>query len=253
MNLYFNINLGNNYKNNSQKIRVLTENWISDNLYCPKCGNLKIEKFPNNTPVADFFCTKCYNQYELKSKNGINSTIIVDGAYDTMIERITSNSNPDFLFLTYTENKVNNLSLIPKHFFTPEIIIKRSPLSKNAKRAGWIGCNIDCKKIPIQGYIPIIKNGVILDKNDVVKSVIKAEGLKKDKLENRGWLFDVLNCVNAINGMIFQLEDIYKFESFLSYKYPKNNNIKAKIRQQLQFLRDKGYIKFLGNGFYSKI
>lgn len=52
--------------------------------------------------------------------------------------------------------------------------------------------------------------------------------------------------------MIFQLEDIYKFESFLSYKYPKNNNIKAKIRQQLQFLRDKGYIKFLGNGFYSK-
>lgn len=161
MNLEFNINLGKHYKNNSQKIRVLTETWVVENLYCPKCGNLKIEKFPNNTPVGDFFCSKCNNQYELKSKNGINSTIIADGAYDTMIERITSNSNPDFLFLTYTENKVNNLSLIPKYFFTPEIIIKRSPLSENARRAGWIGCNIDCKKIPVQGYIPIIKNGLI--------------------------------------------------------------------------------------------
>jgi type II restriction enzyme len=35
-------------------------------------------------------------------------------------------------------------------------------------------------------------------------------------------------------------------------KYPNNNNIQAKIRQQLQILRDKGYLKFTGRGKYEK-
>ncbi len=32
--------------------------------------------------------------------------------------------------------------------------------------------------------------------------------------------------------------------------HSENKNIKPKIRQQLQFLRDKGYLEFLGNGVY---
>ena len=31
-----------------------------------------------------------------------------------------------------------------------------------------------------------------------------------------------------------------------------NNNIRAKIRQQLQFLKDRGFIEFLGDGKYKK-
>ncbi|MGN1347846.1 MAG: hypothetical protein ACI4VI_02775 [Acutalibacteraceae bacterium] len=46
---------------------------------------------------------------------------------------------------------------------------------------------------------------------------------------------------------------MYSFESELKIKHPKNNNIKPKIRQQLQFLRDRGFIEFLGNGKYEKI
>ncbi|MFH0834112.1 MAG: hypothetical protein V2A63_01845 [Patescibacteria group bacterium] len=41
----------------------------------------------------------------------------------------------------------------------------------------------------------------------------------------------------------FTLEDIYRSEKTLSKKYPRH--IKDKIRQQLQFLRDKNYINFL--------
>jgi type II restriction enzyme len=33
-------------------------------------------------------------------------------------------------------------------------------------------------------------------------------------------------------------------------KHPSNNNVKAKIRQQLQFLRDKGVLDFVGRGQY---
>ena len=50
----------------------------------------------------------------------------------------------------------------------------------------------------------------------------------------------------------FTLADIYNFTTILKEKHPDNNNIEAKIRQQLQVLRDKGYLKFEGKGKYIK-
>ncbi len=63
---------------------------------------------------------------------------------------------------------------------------------------------------------------------------------------------DVLNCVNKIEGRDFNLEQMYKFQDALAKKYPNNNHIKDKIRQQLQILRDKGIIEFRGRGNYRK-
>lgn len=60
----------------------------------------------------------------------------MDGAYATMIERITSLRNPNFFFLTYADNRVNNFLLVPNTFFVPKIIEKRKPLAATAKRAG---------------------------------------------------------------------------------------------------------------------
>ena len=51
----------------------------------------------------------------------------------------------------------------------------------------------------------------------------------------------------------FTLDEIYKFEQKLKIKYPNNNFIKDKIRQQLQLLRDKGIIEFVGRGNYKKV
>ena len=64
---------------------------------------------------------------------------------------------------------------------------------------------------------------------------------------------DVLICVNQITSQIFTLSDIYAFKNLLALKHPQNNNIKPKIRQQLQFLRDKGFLEFLGDGRYKKV
>ena len=36
----------------------------------------------------------------------------------------------------------------------------------------------------------------------------------------------------------------------LQAKHPENHNVKAKIRQQLQFLQDRGVVRFLGRGRY---
>ena len=72
-------------------------------------------------------------------------------------------------------------------------------------------------------------------------------------MKARGWLMDVLNCVNSIPTDNFSLSAVYTFVDFLSVKHPQNNNIQAKIRQQLQILRDLGFIEFLGKGQYRKL
>lgn len=64
---------------------------------------------------------------------------------------------------------------------------------------------------------------------------------------------DVLNCVNAIPYDTFTLSDVYRFEAQLQQLHPNNSNTKPKIRQQLQLLRDKGVLVFLGNGQYKKV
>jgi type II restriction enzyme len=48
----------------------------------------------------------------------------------------------------------------------------------------------------------------------------------------------------------FTLEDVYAFEPRLRAAYPNNNNIRPKIRQQLQVLRDNGYLEFRDRGLY---
>ena len=151
------------------------------------------------------------------------------------------------------ENRVRDLVLIPKHFFVPDIIEARSPLPPTARRAGWVGCNILIEKIPQQGRIDIIKNGLLIPVADVVTRVNKSDLLAVHNLSARGWLMDVLTCVNKMPSDVFSLADIYRFVPLLSSKHPQNNNVEAKIRQQLQFLRDKGYIEFLGKGVYRKL
>ena len=210
MNLYFNINLAEGYKSNTQIARRLTEDWVLNNSYCPSCGEISLNEFENNRPVADFYCKKCNEEFELKSKGGKLSSTITDGAYNTMIERINSNNNPNFFFLTYTkELKVNDFLIIPKQFFTPEIIIKRKPLSENAKRAGWIGCNIDIKRIADTGKVFLVKNSKIIEQ-DLVKEQFNKTLFLREKSDNaKGWVLDVMNCVDLVRNETFTLDEIY--------------------------------------------
>jgi len=256
MNLAFNTHKAIEYTSKSQIARVLTEDWVKTNSYCPNCGEIRLNEFENNKPVADFYCSTCSEQFELKSKNAIKvGNKIVDGAYLTMIKRINSDENPNFFFLTYDKTKweVNNFLIIPKHYFTSEIIIKRKALSKTARRSGWVGCNIDITKVPENGRIFLVKNSEIIPKEKVQSKWKGTEFLRTKKGESKGWILDIMNCVDAIQKETFTLKEMYAFEETLKLKYPNNNFIKDKIRQQLQFLRDKGLIEFKNRGTYKKI
>lgn len=254
MNLLFNTKLAEGYTSNSQIARVLTEHWVHENSYCPCCGEVPLAEFENNKPVADFYCKRCSEQFELKSKNGKLTNTIADGAYDTMIDRINSNQNPNFFFLTYSKNwSVDNFLIIPKQFFTTDIIIKRKPLSETARRAGWVGCNIDISSVAEAGRVFLVKNSKLIDKNIVESSFKKTLFLREKSSESKGWILDLMSCVDAIQADAFSLDDVYRFEGKLKLKYPNNNFIKDKIRQQLQILRDKGLIEFTTRGNYRKV
>jgi len=79
--------------------------------------------------------------------------------------------------------------------------------------------------------------------------------MSKGNIEAKGWLLDVLLCFEKINKQDFSLDDVYAFTGTLKAKHPANHNVHAKARsvQQLQFLRDKGVVRFLGRGRYRKV
>ena len=58
------------YDSGSQQARVWTERWVADWMFCPNCGAARLSQFPANSPLADFFCPECSDQYEVKAKNG---------------------------------------------------------------------------------------------------------------------------------------------------------------------------------------
>lgn len=254
MDLHFDKSVALNYNSASQRIRIMSERWLTQNLFCPCCGNVHIDKLPNNSPVADAHCENCGEVFELKSKKNSIGAKIMNGAYHTMIERITGNLNPQLFVMQYSASlSVTDLTFVPKFFFTPDIIEKRKPLSANARRAGWVGCNILYQKIPAQGKIDIVRGGKEIEVKKVLRYYDKVKRLQTNNLNLRGWMMDVLSYVNNTKSETFTLKEIYKYADVLGAKHNQNNNVEAKIRQQLQFLRDKGFIEFVGRGVYRKV
>lgn len=46
--------------------------------------------------------------------------------------------------------------------------------------------------------------------------------------------------------------DVYAHEAALAALYPGNNNVRPKVRQQLQVLRDRGWLEFNGRRVYGR-
>lgn len=243
------------YKSKSQLVRVISENWFRDNMFCPFCTSEKINFYDNNHPVADFFCDFCGEEFQLKSKKQKLGNIILDGEYNKMMNAIYSNSAPNFFFMSYGScfDCIRDLLIVSKEFILPGIIRKRSPLSNSARRAGWTGCSIILKNIPDAGKVYVIKDKNVVDMQEVKEMVKRISFYRKIRdIESRGWIVDIMNVLTQIRKQVFNLKDVYAYVPYLKNLHPNNNNVEAKIRQQLQILRDNKIIEFLGNGVYKK-
>lgn len=240
------------FESPSQNARIWTEGWVARQLYCPNCGALRLESQPNNNKVGDFYCAACAEEYELKSQKGRFGARVVDGAYTAMCERLEANNNPNLLLMNYDLGRlaVTDLIVVPKQFFVREVIQQRPPLASTARRAGWVGCNILLNQIPETGKLFIVRDGEPLSKSSVLEQWRRTLFLRDQAVDARGWLIEVMKCVERLGRSEFTLDDVYGFEDALSQLYPGNQHVRPKIRQQLQVLRDQGYLEFLTRGRY---
>lgn len=253
MNLNLNLALGDQYKSETQKVRVISEAWTERNAFCCSCGGTLIRD-QNNARVLDFTCVRCQSEFELKSTRGKFSKKLPDGAFNAMIERLSDASSPNFFFLAYDfqSYRVTNFFAVPTYFLDETVIEKRKPLGPHARRAGWVGCNIFMNRIPEAGKVFYVKNSEIIQRSSVIESWKRTAFLQREtNLEARGWALEILRNIQSLNMREFTLQKMYEFEVQLKRRFPRNNFIRAKIRQQLQVLRDAGLIVFEGRGRYT--
>ncbi len=140
--------------------------------------------------------------------------------------------------------------MVPSFFFTSAAIEKRKPLAPTARRAGWIGCNILLNEIADIGKISVVSNGQPAEASLVRHQYAIVRPLADLNVGFRGWTLDVLRLVRKLGQKYFSIKDAYQFVPELSELYPKNRNVHPKIRQQLQVLRDLGFVRFLSRGKY---
>ena len=252
MNLQLPIEGLDRYKSASQRARIGTEAWGALNFFCPVCKSPRLDIASQNTAAVDYLCPKCDSPFQLKSQSRPFGSRIVDAAYSEMKRAILSDRTPNLYVLHYdlTEWAVRTVILIPHFAFALSAIECRPPLGPDARRAGWIGCNILLNKIPQDARIPIIESGKALPASEVRQAYKRLRPLENLKVETRGWTLDVLNVVRSLNKKDFSLSDVYAHSDELAKLHPKNAHIPDKIRQQLQVLRDLNLLEFHGAGAY---
>ena len=82
------------------------------------------------------------------------------------------------------------------------------------------------------------------------RGLVRFDFMVRIRPESKGWLCDVLACVQSLPTGLFTLEDAYSFESKLGELHPSNQNVRPKIRQQLQVLVAEGIIRRERPGVY---
>ncbi len=257
MNLNLNMTVAEGYKSPAQRARRVSEDWATLNLYCLACASNHLDAAKAGTAVLDYSCSTCGALYQLKSKNGRFGRKVVNSQYDAKIQAINEGRAPHYAFLQYSKamSKVTDLFVLPGHFLSPAVVEKRPPLQPPARRAGWVGSNILLGRLPEEARVHIVKDGVSRNPNKV-----RAEWQQYQFLASKrgGWAADVLLCVRVLEQETqvrkFTLQAFYqRFEVELASRHIDNNNIRPKIRQQMQVLRDGKILQFLGKGHYKVI
>jgi type II restriction enzyme len=243
--------LAERYHSPAQIVRVLTEDWGTRELYCPACPSDRLLRSRANTQALDFRCPACQERFELKSSAKWNTRKINDAGFDAMLRAIRRDEAPNLLVLQYSAAWwVQNLMLVPRMFFTESVIEKRKPLSPTARRAHYVLCNIVLENLPPDGKIQMVSAGLAASPRQVREEYASIKKIADIPPTMRGWTLDVLKVVRRLGKPSFSLDEVYAFEPELRALHPKNQNVRPKIRQQLQVLRNLGFLGFVGRGEY---
>ena len=70
--------------------------------------------------------------------------------------------------------------------------------------------------------------------------------------ERPDWKSEVRQCIIKLGKTNFTLSDMYLFIPDLKKRTGRSDNVDARIRENLQKLRDDGFIQFLEKGHYRR-
>jgi type II restriction enzyme len=85
----------------------------------------------------------------------------------------------------------------------------------------------------------------------VRESFHRLKPLEEIGSKERGWTLDVLRIVRSIGKSEFSNNDAYQFAPQLEKLHPNNRHVRDKIRQQLQVLRDRGFLVQVERGTWA--
>ena len=257
MDLCLDMAVAEGYTSKSQIARRITEDWATRNMYCLACACDRLTAARNNAAVLDYFCPECEASYQLKSKKSQFGRTIANSAYDRKASAIETGRVPHYAFLQYSPAlaQVTDLFVIPGHLFNLGMIRERKPLGPGAKRAGWVGSSILLGQVPPDTRVVVVSQGSSRHPRDIRADWGRYTFLEDDGRSGGGWTADILLCARRLSAETgsneFSLQQFYeRFLQELELRYLCNRNVEAKIRQQLQVLRDGGVLDFLGRGRY---
>lgn len=255
MDLRLPASLASAYRSKSQQARVVSESWGANELFCAACINDRLDSFKNNTAASDFQCATCRERYQLKSQSRPFARRVLGANYQKMCDAITAETAPSYYLLHYDSPTwmVQDLMLVPHLSITLSALVKRPPLRATARRANWEGYFLDLDRVPNAAKISVIQNGNERPRAQIRSDYARIAPVLALKQESRGWLLDVLRCVENVPTEIFHNHDVYAFAGELAALHPENHHVIPKIRQQLQALRDAGLIKHIERGVWQKI
>jgi type II restriction enzyme len=170
-----------------------------------------------------------------------------------MMEKIRNDATPNFYFMHYelATWTVKSLLLVPSFAFPSSAIIRRNPTTPKGRKNPWIGCNIALHRIPPDARIDIVTQGSIVPANEVRAKYRYVKPLQELKAKERGWTLDVLNAIRRLGKTQFTTAETYSFARELEELHPDNRHVKDKIRQQLQVLRDRGFLQQVERGVWA--
>ena len=141
------------WKTDSRVYGEACEHWISDHYSCPSCGVGRLEKLTANEKSIDHRCYNCAELFQVKAHKKSfekrDGTIEFIGAeYRTTLSSLEGEKKWNLILVEYDRgsSKIKKVGTILKEDIAKDNIIPRKPLSENARRAGWQGCNFKFNK-----------------------------------------------------------------------------------------------------------
>jgi len=225
---------------------------VQDNVPCPRCGG-QLQLFAAGTKVRDLSCMDCSEPFQLKSQKAVIKASVLGAAYRPTIDSLRAGNHPSLLLLHYDPDdlRVRDLLAVPRSALTATVVQRRKKLGHAARRAVWEGCVFRLDRVPDRAKLWVVRDSNPQSQATIMESWRSLESLSTRSFSGRGWLFDVLKCIEALQPE-FSLADVYVFEERLARNHPRNAHVRPKIRQQLQRLRNASVVEFMGRGRYRK-